>query len=80
MQDTLLVKRSICPSELDSDDYKCYKFEIEISAKVKGYVYAHSEEEARKYVEEGKNDDIDDIYERQVENILDIRETKENLF
>lgn len=58
------------------DDIKEFEIETEISAKMKVIVYAKNLEEAREYAEEGKNDDINDIYDIKIENIIETKEVK----
>ena len=56
------------------DTSKCYEIETEISAKMKVVIYAENEEKAEEYAEQGKNDDINDIYDIKIENILEMKE------
>lgn len=56
------------------NDIKTFEIETEISAKMKIVVYAKTEEEAIEFAEEGKNDDINDIYDIKIENIEEIKE------
>ena len=60
----------------NSDDYKCFRFEVELSGKMRGYIYARDEEQARDLIERGQNDDIQDVYETKIENIIKIVEVK----
>lgn len=62
------------PQAPEENEYKCYKFTTEVSAKMNGFIYAHSEEEAKELIECGQNDDIDDFYDIKTENILSTSE------
>ena len=65
------------PSILESNEYECFEFVTEISAKVRGIVYARSVDEARELVEQGRNDDIDHICDKKVESIVELRKSNE---
>lgn len=65
------------PSTFESSEYKCFEFVTEISAKVRGIVYARNIDEARNLVEQGRNDDIDEIYDKKVESIVELRKLKD---
>ncbi len=59
------------------DDIKEFEIETEISAKMKIVIYAKNEEEAKEFAEQGKNDDINDVYDIKIENIIEVKEVKE---
>ena len=59
------------------DDTKEFEIETEISAKMKIVIYAKNEEEAKEFAEQGKNDDINDVYDIKIENIIEVKEVKE---
>ncbi len=59
------------------DDIKEFEIETEMSAKMKIVIYAKNEEEAKEFAEQGKNDDINDVYDIKIENIIEVKEVKE---
>lgn len=79
MIDTEELGAGSYPCNVRDENYKCYEFEVEVSSKMKGYIYAKSEDEAKELVLEGKNDDISETYDVKVENIIKIVDIKDEI-
>ncbi len=58
--------------------YRCYEFETEVSSRMRGIIYAKSEEEAREEVLHGKKDEVIETFDVKVENIVQLGEVKED--
>lgn len=79
MIDTKEIGAGSYPESLKDYDIKCFTFEIELSSRVKGCIYARDEEEARELIMEGKNDDVFEVIDERVENIVRVVETNPNI-
>ena len=60
--------------EAPEPEYKCYEFKATMYSKVKGTVWAKNEREALEEIHKIKEEDIDDIYDIEIDNVEEINE------
>lgn len=64
------------PSPSEKEKYKCFAFEANISLVGVGYVYAKSEEEAKRLINLGSWEELEKFKIERVEDITSIKEVE----